>query len=205
MIAETDDLPILLPLAFALPRSTNLGGAGERRHVRPGHNRPRRIRPARPTIPAWRASLGWRRPAARIAARAIIGSRGAAHSASLSLVVFEFGLVNPGDDAQWDLLADQLDDRRDGSAIFGRRQHEGPTKPAGAGGATDAVDVILGVDWHVKAEDVTQALDVQAAGRDIAGDQQPDLTLSEALQGLRPFRLRHVAVQRRGIEAVSGE
>ena len=37
---------------------------------------------------------------------------------------------------------------------------------------------------------------------DVAGDEQPDLALPEAVQGLGPFRLRHVAMQRRSIEAV---
>ena len=136
---------------------------------------------------------------------AIIGSSGAARSASSSLIIFELGPFDPGDHAQRDLLADQLSNRSDGSAVFGCRQHERPAAPAGTSGPADAVDIVLGVDRHVEAEDVAHALDIQAAGRDVAGDQQADLAFAEALQGLCPLRLRHVAMQRRGIEAVPSE
>ena len=51
----------------------------------------------------------------------------------------------------------------------GRGQREGAALPAGAAGAADAVDIILGVVRHVEIEDVRQALDVEPARRDIAG------------------------------------
>src|SRR5205085_1083473 len=38
--------------------------------------------------------------------------------------------------------------------------------------------------------------------RDVAGDEQPDLAVLEALQGLGALWLRHVAMQRGGVEAM---
>src|SRR5467141_1842733 len=99
--------------------------------------------------------------------RAMLGPDPCAGAASPALTIFELCLGDPGDDHHWDVPTDQLDDCRDGSAVFGYRQHQRPAEPAGASGAADAVDVILGVDWHGEAEDVAQAFDVQAAGRDI--------------------------------------
>ncbi|HEX4185434.1 MAG TPA: hypothetical protein VHY78_06205, partial [Stellaceae bacterium] len=94
MIAKTDDLPIVLLFAFPLSRSPSLGGARERRHVRPGRIRPSctrewRIGRARPAIPPRRVSLGRRRPAAGSAGAgplAIIGSSGVARRTSFSLI-----------------------------------------------------------------------------------------------------------------------
>ena len=96
----------------------------------------------------------------------------------------------------------RLLDRLDEAAIFGCREGEGAALASGAAGAADAVDVILGVDRHVEIEDVRHALDVEAARRDVAGDEEPDLAVLEALERLGALRLRHVAVQRRGVEAV---
>src|SRR5437016_5551403 len=66
----------------------------------------------------------------------------------------------------------------------------GSARPAGASGAADAVDVILGVVGHVKAEDMRQALDVETASRDIAGDEDADLASLEALERCGAFWLR---------------
>ena len=73
---------------------------------------------------------------------------------------------------------------------------------AGPAGAADAMDVILGMDRHVEIEDVGQALDVEPARRDVARHQELDLAGLELLQRLGAVGLRHVAVQRRGVEAV---
>src|SRR5205823_14443480 len=107
----------------------------------------------------------------------------------------ELVLCYPGDDHHWDVPTDQLDDCCDGSAVFGYRQHQRTAKPSGPAGPADAMDIILGMDRHIEAEDVAQTLNIQAAGRDIAGDQQPDLAPSEALESLCSLGLGHIAVQ----------
>ena len=47
--------------------------------------------------------------------------------------------------------------------------------------------------------------DVDAAGGDVGGDQDPDLVLAELGQGLLARHLRHDAMERRGAEATLGQ
>ena len=63
-------------------------------------------------------------------------------------------------------------------AVLGRRQREGAALAPGAAGAADAVDIVLGMDRHVEIEDVLQALDVEAARRDVAAHQKPDFVVA---------------------------
>src|SRR5437660_4372247 len=58
---------------------------------------------------------------------------------------------------------------------------------------------------HIEAEDMRQALNVEPARRDVAGDEEADLARLEALERLGALRLRHIAVQGRGVEAVTAE
>src|ERR1700736_5349238 len=109
------------------------------------------------------------------AMRAMLGSRGRrARPASPAFIDLELCLGDPRDHHHWDVPTDQLDDCRDGSAVFGYGQHQRPAEPAGASGAADAMDIILGMDRHVEAEDVAQAFDAQPPGADTAADQPPD-------------------------------
>ena len=77
--------------------------------------------------------------------------------------------------------------------------------PVGPGppGPPDPVDVVLRVPRQLEVHDVGQILDVEAAGRDVGGDEDPDLAGLEALEGSRPLRLRAVAVDRHRIDARS--
>src|SRR6266481_1552531 len=127
IIAKTDH-PLLLPLAFLLPRLAHFGDARKGRDVRPVSGCRRRLRRGRAAIPARRAMLG-RNPCACVAVtgmRAALGSSGAARPASPALIVFELCLGDPGDDYHWDVPTDQLDDCCDGSAVFGYSQHQRP-------------------------------------------------------------------------------
>src|SRR5204863_8647313 len=98
----------------------------------------------------------------------------AAEAAAIAAFEIEFGRRDVGHLLKRDVLADQLLDRGDRLAVFGRRQGQRAAGSAGAPGAADAVDVILGVVWHVEIEDVAEALDIEAARRNVAGDEQPD-------------------------------
>ena len=98
-------------------------------------------------------------------------------------------LAHPGDG-----LADQLLDRGDRLVVARRHDRDGDAAAAGAAGAADAVDVIVGVMRHVEIEDVADRRDVEAARRDVGGDQQRDLAVAE-LERRRARRLVHVAVQ----------
>ncbi len=77
-----------------------------------------------------------------------------------------------------DLLSDQLDDRGDGLAVLGGRQHKRAASPTRAAGAADAMDIILGVYRYVEAEDVAHAFDVKATGCDVAGDKKAEFRRS---------------------------
>src|SRR5215469_5903651 len=136
MIAKADHrLPMILLFRLAVCRSPILGGVGEGSHVR----------------------LDRMRRACTISGRA--GAR--TRSSRSALVIFQLGRFDSRDDGRWDLLADQSDDRSDLLAILRHREHERPPEPAGAAGSADAVDIVLSVDRDIKAEDVTQTLDVQ--------------------------------------------
>ena len=74
-----------------------------------------------------------------------------------------------------DCLSDQFYNRRKIFFVRARRQGEGVAFKPGAPGAADAVNIIFGVDRHVKIKNVTHADNVEAARGDIGSDQQGDL------------------------------
>jgi len=56
-------------------------------------------------------------------------------------------------------------------------------------GASHAVDVIIGQVGAVKVDDVTDVGDVNAAGRDVSGDEHPEAAIFESRQRRRPLPL----------------
>ena len=60
-------------------------------------------------------------------------------------------------------------------------------KTARAAGAPDAVDIVLGMAGQVVVEDVADRLDIQAARRDVGGDQQAQLAVAERFQRAGPL------------------
>ncbi len=73
---------------------------------------------------------------------------------------------------------------------------------AGARGAADAVDVVLGVLRQVVVEDVGDVRDVQAARGDVRADQDREFAAVEVGDHPQALLLRHVARDRLGVEAV---
>ena len=53
--------------------------------------------------------------------------------------------------------------------------HVGPTGP------TDTVNVILGVGWKVKIDDMGNPFDIDSTGSDIGSHQDPNLAILEIL------------------------
>ncbi len=102
-----------------------------------------------------------------------------------------------------DRLADQFLDRVDVFGVLGDGDGEGVAFAPGAPGAADAMHVILGMNRHVEIEDVAHVLDIEAAGGDVAADQERDLALLETRQHLVARGLGHVAVQLPDVEAVA--
>jgi hypothetical protein len=79
-----------------------------------------------------------------------------------------------------------------------RHEREGVAGQLGAAGSADAMDVVIGCGRHIEIDDVAERLDVDPAGRDVGGDEHAILPALEAVQRLRPLRLRAVAVNARG-------
>ena len=69
---------------------------------------------------------------------------------------------------------------------------------AGAAGAADPVNVVLGLVGQLEVDDVGDAIHVDPARRDVSGHQHADAALLEAGQGALTRRLALVAVDRFG-------
>jgi hypothetical protein len=79
--------------------------------------------------------------------------------------------------------------------LVGRRDKgEGVAHHACAGGAADAVDVIVGLCGDVEVDDVRQGLDVNSAGSDVGGHEYPDAPVLERRQRGLALRLAAVSV-----------
>ena len=68
--------------------------------------------------------------------------------------------------------------------VVGRDDHEGLAGAPGAAGAADAVDIVVGeMVRNVEIEHVADIGDVEAAGGDVGGDQQLEVSLAEGSPG----------------------
>src|SRR6185312_15062717 len=103
------------------------------------------------------------------------------------------------DVADLDLAVDEPLDRAEQRAILGADERERLARGARPARAADAVDVILGDVRQVEVHDVREVLDVEAARRDVGGDEHLHLALLEVLQGLDARVLALVAVDRVGV------
>ena len=94
-----------------------------------------------------------------------------------------------GDLVELDLLGEAADDRP-GRALL-----------SGAAGAADAVDVVLVFLGDVVVDDTVDVVHVDAAGGDVGGDQDGELSGPEALHRLLALRLGDVAMDAVGVES----
>ena len=78
--------------------------------------------------------------------------------------------------------------------LVGRHEGERVARQLGPGRPADAVDVVVGDVRHVEVDDVREGLDVDAARRDVGGDEDAELPLLEAGEGGGPLGLAPVAV-----------
>ena len=74
---------------------------------------------------------------------------------------------------------------------------------SGAAGAADAVNEVLGHLRQVVVDDVGDVVDVQAARSDVGRHQHLEAAFLKSAQGFVTLRLRAVAVNHRGIEALA--
>ncbi len=110
-----------------------------------------------------------------------------------------------GDDDLLDLELGQLLDLGEARLFLGRDQRGGFALLAGAAGAADAMHVVLGDARQLVVDDVGQVVDVEAARRDVGGDQHAHRAGLEGCQRLAAVLLALVAVDRGGVDAFALE
>src|SRR6202030_3806057 len=84
------------------------------------------------------------------------------------------------------------------------RGHNGNrgTGAAGPPGASDPVDIIVGVMGNIEIEDVADGGNIEATRGDVGGDQERNFAFAELIKRARARGLIHVAVQGADAEAV---
>ncbi|EPH41686.1 putative ATP-dependent RNA helicase RhlE [Streptomyces aurantiacus JA 4570] len=92
-----------------------------------------------------------------------------------------------------------LHEAEDLAALVRQGEGDDGAAAAGAGGTARAVQVVLVVARRVHVQDQVDAVDVDAAGGDVGGDQGVDVALLEVREDARTGALRHAAVQRVGL------
>ena len=100
-----------------------------------------------------------------------------------------------------DLLARGALDVAQIAALVGRAEGDGDAVGAGARGAADAVDILLGNVGQVEVDDVADARDVDPARGDVGRDQHPHVARLERGDRALALRLALVAVDRAGRDA----
>src|SRR3990172_8379373 len=94
-------------------------------------------------------------------------------------------------------LADQAFDRPQFAAFAGAAQRQGDPAGAGPARATNAMHITFRLIGYLEIDDVGDAVDVDAASRQIGGDQHLHLSASELFQRAFAGALRLVAVNGR--------
>ncbi len=97
---------------------------------------------------------------------------------------------------------EQLLDRLEERLLVDAHERDRLSVDAGATGAADPVDVVLGDHRQLEVDDVRELLDVDAARGDVGRDEQVDAAGLEVVERAHPLRLALVAVDRGGADAV---
>ena len=74
-----------------------------------------------------------------------------------------------------------------------------------ASGTADAVDEVFGHFGDVIVDDVGDVITMQSAGRDVGGDEHLEAAFLKSAEGAVALRLRAIAVNHGGGEAVAGQ
>ena len=101
-------------------------------------------------------------------------------------------------------LEEALDGGEEGLVLLAD-EGDGATVAAGTGGAPDAVDVVFLVVGYVVVDDELDVVDVDAAGYDVCGHEDIDLSGLEAVHDIVALLLQQVAVHGFGIVAFALE
>src|SRR5690606_18156251 len=90
-----------------------------------------------------------------------------------------------------------LDGAEQATLAWGHETDSSTTAP-GAASAADAVNIRLGVDRNVEVDHVTDAVDVEASGRDIRCHQDVQLAALQLADRALALCLGHITTDRRG-------
>src|SRR5579863_2773073 len=139
--------------------------------------------------------------AAIMAERSPIGSRGNVFRGDRRAVLFGSGLAIRGN--SFDLDAELAFELKEVGALFPQEKRGGNAVFTGAAGAADAVDEVFGDIGKVVVDDVGDVLDVDAASGDVGGNEHAILPALETSEGRSPLRLRAVAMNHGGVDALT--
>ena len=98
-----------------------------------------------------------------------------------------------------DRLAGQLGNRIDELALLTESEGEGPPLLPGPAGTADPVNIVFGVGRHVVIDHAGQHRDIDAAGRDVGGHEEIDVTFLEGIERLGALALIEIAVDIAGL------
>ena len=104
-----------------------------------------------------------------------------------------------------DLDSEQLLDARE--IVFFVRAHEGESVPTplSSGSSTDSVNVDFRLVRYVVVHDMTHALDIDPAGRDIGSHKDPMPAGSKSFEGVNSLALASVTVNEGSVDSPAGE
>ena len=98
--------------------------------------------------------------------------------------------------------AELLGDQADVEPLLRRHERDPLAGPAGASGATHAVDVGVVVGGRIEVDHVRDVLEVEPTGGDVGRDQDVVRTRREPAERTFALWLRHAAMELTGMEAL---
>ena len=139
--------------------------------------------------------------AAIVVDRSPVGASGNTLRNCRSAILFRSCLAIRGNSFNLDAeLAFELKEVR---ALFSQEQRGGNAAFTGAAGAADAMDEVFGDVGQVVVDEVRDVLDVNAESGDMGGDKDAILHALEAGEGGGTLRLRAVAMNHGGVDALA--
>src|SRR5579859_7811941 len=116
-------------------------------------------------------------------------------------ILFGSGLTVGGNSFDLDAqLALELKELR---ALFPKEKRGGGAALTGAAGAADTMDKVFGDVGQIVVDDVRDVLDVDAASGNVSGHEHAILPALEPREGGSTLRLRAVAVNHGGVDALT--
>ena len=132
-----------------------------------------------------------------------VGVRGSPIRSGRGAILFGSSLAVGGN--SFDLDAQLALKLKEIGALFAQKECRGDAAFSGAAGAADAMDEVFGDIRQIVVDDMRDVLNVDAASGDVGGYQDAVLPALKAGEGGGPLRLRAVAMNHRGVDALAVE